>query len=291
VSWRLENGVTACQQNATIDIYADDKLVETISINDACSSYGQFNVILPSCGPECEEENKPPIIDIKQIPSEPSLCLKKERRGAFSALLKNPFKAVNLEACYNSNKDKWQFKIQGNNTFYIEYYLEICIQNIYELHREKTISKIEELNLIPEDSVCIALDDFDDILLYGGGKAGHYYIVEATIEEEEIHRADFITIKNNLLTQNSFFENFLKLSLRCNEYVSIEAALQKGTRYYDHLLNIFREKLIANWEERIGKEGTLQRMLYEQEVNQKLNGLVLLYKEKLRQIYPNINCE
>lgn len=243
-----------------------------------------------SDAPKCDEESKPPIIDIKQVNSDSSLCLKKERRGAFQVLLEKPFRSVNLEACYNTINDQWQFKIAGENTFYIDYYFEICIQNIIELYGNKAIFNIDQLVSIPVDSVCNALKDFNDIL-YGGGKTGHYFIVETTIEEEEIHRADFIMIKNNLFVKDNFFEKFLQIHLKCKEINSIEAALIKGTKHYDYLLNLFRQKLKENWEERVGKIKSRQRKFYEQEVNQKLSYLVLLYKEKLRQIYPNINCD
>lgn len=243
-----------------------------------------------SDAPRCDEESKPPIIDIRQVNSDPSLCLKKERRGAFQVPLGKPFRSVNLEACYNISKDQWQFKIVGDNTFYIDYYFEICIQNIIELYGKKAIFNIDELVSIPVDSVCNALKDFNDIL-YGGVKTRHYFIVETTIEEEEIHRSDFIMIKNNLFVKENFFEKFQEIHLKCKEFNSVETALIKGTKHYDYLFNLFRQKLKENWEARVGKINSLQRVFYEQEVNQKLSYLVLLYKEKLRQIYPNINCD
>lgn len=276
-----------CPPLANCGIYG----VPSITHTTAAIEFGKKKTC--STAPQCEGEVEPPWIELKKIESYPELCNEKENlRGAFSPQIEKEFSINQIEACYNKEEDRWQFKLPGGNKFYIEYKLEICYENINRLYGNKAIYSLEELNKIPKDSVCRAIRDFKLLLgSYGEVPKGRYYIVEYTKEHEDVHLSDFRTIVNNTYIKDNFFEKFINLKLSCEDVKDINDAKMIGENHYNNLFKEFRKNIKNDWDKKIGQKDSPERTSYENKVHNKIkNYIVNKYVEELKLKHTDITC-
>ena len=93
----------------------------------------------------------------------------------------------NLEVCFG-NSDYWKYQIQGD-TIFLRAILDVCEDNILSGPTESIIHNIDELSVIPNEEVCLALENFEKQRVYGNG--GKYYLIAPVWVHEKVHKANF----------------------------------------------------------------------------------------------------
>jgi hypothetical protein len=266
VSWRLENGVTACQQNATIDIYIDDKLVETISINDACSSYGQFNVILPSCGPECDEILNPKIDLLKTEVDECDNYLAED--GVTRPYFDKFLKSFNILACYSTELNRWQFQI-GNK---IEFSSSVCLRE----NKYKYIFDLAQVKNIPKNECLQAETDFFNLLTLIRNP-GQYFIIPVAELHEQIHVEQLDSLVNKFIHESNILSDIQNFVVKCNDINQKELAEALATQYFYEKLEKLFDRLSRKW-------GEMNNLVNEHRIQDdpRIKSLVLQYVAELK---------
>lgn len=123
-----------------------------------------------------------------------------------------------LNVCFDSNNGYWKYQIP-ENVILLRSILDVCEDNILSGTAQYLIHNLNELSIIPDEEVCLALENFEDQRLYGGG--GKYYLIAPVWAHEKVHKANFEKLVNEVL-------NIKKKHLG-SEY-----------RYKDLLANVFQ---------------------------------------------------
>ncbi|WP_448522342.1 hypothetical protein [Schleiferia thermophila] len=249
--------------------------------------YGNVLVKKDGCddAPRCTDIAEAPWIELKKI-DDPKICSNSKKRGGFEAKLSNPFLKIDIDACYNQDEDKWQFKIIPENKIFVKYSLEICINNLRNNY--KLIESLDALSTIPDDSISIC-GAYSDILwhqIYGAVRNGHYFIYETTVNHENHHLTDFVEIMNELYF-NKYYDKFLEFSPSCSTIKNLTLAKKNGAKNYYNYMEAFRKELKNNLLEKTGKKGSEKRKKYEQSTQDKLKGLIAKYYYKLTDLHPD----
>lgn len=241
-----------------------------------------------SDAPQCTDIPESPLIEFAKV-DDGAICSNPKQRGGFIAKLSNPFSSVDVDACYDQQQDKWQFKIEPENKIFINYSLEICEENLNNTYKEKLIYNLDELDTkIPNDSisVCKAFSDILSHQVYGAVHSGDYYIYEVTLAHEQHYLNDFVETVNDLYFR-IYYDKFLEYGPPCSEIKNVSAALAKGTVKYYEYIEKFRNELKENWYEKVGDLKSNKRKNYEQDTQHKVKYVVREYYNKLKSLHPD----
>ncbi len=302
ISWVLPNGVAACGQSANIKVYLDNTLIDSRSVEDACSTWGSFIVAFPKCGPECTSSSPP------QIPtftinasynngdygfdgcSDPKHPLGYFYPFIFDKDAGNMFEDFSLDVCYNTSTQKWQASVAGNN-IKIRAILDLCLDNMSSNNRKvlESLNDINEAN-IPKDRACEAFIAFFN---HGSYPYGGPFVIKEFIEKHE--QTHFDEFKNTSLPNSmngigwkgeSFpkYSDFINLfGPECSEQNTYDDVKSRAKNYFNEANTILRYTLLSYYTKSssIDNESNINTSSHQKIIIRK-------YQDKLIELYPEI---
>ncbi|GIK23452.1 MAG: hypothetical protein BroJett005_28660 [Ignavibacteriota bacterium] len=153
-----------------------------------------------------------------------------------------------LNVCFDSNNGYWKYQIP-ENVILLRSILDVCEDNILSGTAQYLIHNLNELSIIPDEEVCLALENFEDQRLYGGG--GKYYLIAPVWAHEKVHKANFEKLVNEVLNikKKHFGSEYRYKNLlanvfqpECNETTNSESKAQ--FRINKHLNDILSSFII-----------------------------------------------
>ncbi|MFN3873342.1 MAG: hypothetical protein ACK4R9_10100 [Ignavibacterium sp.] len=166
-----------------------------------------------------------------------------------------------LDVCFDKNNRYWKYQI-SENAIFLRAILDVCEDNILSGTSQYIIHNLNELSIIPNEEVCLALENFENQRLYGGG--GKYYLIAPVWAHEKVHKANFEKlIKKVLNMKKEYFGNeytYKKLLSdlfrpECNETTNNENNAQfQIKKYLNTILKSFVVDLYKTYNIAKGKE-------------------------------------
>ena len=272
------------------------KLKKTTSTKDDEQLWGMGTVSIVNSGGDClkypcitKDNPISPQIGYNEQPLDISYCQdNKNRRGGFIGLFgtNKLIQSYNINVCYNSNFDQWQFRINDNNKILFNHQFGICNENLKNMY-PKPLFSIEDVEQIPIDKKTVyqAWCDFEKQRNYGAsGKI--YFIVDVTRTHESIHRQDYEKMIDSVFIAWGIDKKFLAIRMKCSEMNKIADVKKQFSKQIEDLLKDFSKKLLDQWLSIIGVNGTRENTSYEKKTQKKQEVLdvIQLYISYLGQL-------
>lgn len=300
--WALPNGVAACGEGANIKVYLDNTLIESRSIDNACSTWGQFTVTFPQCGPECSSSSPPvaPSFTVNASYKNGDYGFNgcNDSRHPFGYFYPyildkdagNMFEDFSLDVCFNTSTQKWQASVAGNN-IKIRAILDLCVDNMNSNNRKvlESLNDVNETN-IPKDRACEAFIDFFNHGYYPFG--GSFVIKEFIEKHEQTHFDEFknTSLPNSLngigANGGSFpkYPDFINLfGPECSEQNNYDDIKSRAKNYFNEANIILRNTLLTHYKKSysIDNESNINTSSHQRIIIRK-------YQDKLIELYPEI---
>jgi hypothetical protein len=264
------NYVTAAADNVN-----NSKRKLNITEGNYCTAgsytYGNADFPVGKVGGGCDDKNnwcetndppQEPQIIFDRITDETNFC-SGSGYGAFGILEEKLIKGawtyfseINTEACYNSARGRWQFKLSPDNKLHVQYTLDVCEDKI-KTRWESYLESINDIysNKIPEDSICRAIQDLNSFRSYdpdGEYDAKNYTVINFFRQHESNHLKKFSIDVNKYFEKYNYKNKYLSYSLPCiSEPYNDVINKANGNMY--KLTKDFREKLHKRLLENFGK--------------------------------------
>lgn len=244
ISWALDNGVTACHQNAEIKAFLDENLIYNRTVEDVCSTWGQFTVSFPQCDPECTSSSPPVAPTFTFSPTTDDKYCGKD--FGYTAYDKNEiFNNYQIELCYNSSLDQWITKLNNSNKAVFKYYSGLCENKINSY--PFVVRNINDIKNLPPNEICRAKSDFEATYQYP--LHGSTYIFRELIEKHEnLHEKNLTDLFTNMYNnQYKFGDQFLAFKLKCEQTNGFNDAKNQAETFANNLINNFRNNFDKKW--------------------------------------------
>ncbi|MEP0860552.1 MAG: hypothetical protein HRF52_03840 [Ignavibacterium sp.] len=183
----------------------------------------------------------------------------------------------NLEVCYNNNDAYWKYRIPEGAIF-LRVILDVCENNILSGNTQYIIHNLDELSIIPDEEVCLALENFEDQRSYGG--SGKYYLIAPVWAHEKVHKANFEKLTRELLnSKREYFgkkykyKDLLSTAFRpgCNANTNNEDKSKFQIRkYLDDILSSFVFELKGRYYKALSNKDNETRVQNNQDVQWKI---------------------
>ena len=290
----LQKNKNAVNQNMNISTALDlnRKFIAKAVNNDYCAAgnYTYTNVDFPvgKISGDCEKTAKckttnPPVVPTFDLIPEPlkfthNECDNDTLRGGFGPPIiaenyaRSPA-AGDIKVCYNTNEKHWQINIEPANKILINYTLDFCYDNIKRMHKN-ALFHITDVDTISTLNIVKAYDDIESQRKYGGG--GDYYVFEATVAHENVHKRDFIRIMNDLFNDDNvhFKADYLRFKPECTEIKNETEVLKSAQGHVNDWIKVFSVQLQFRWGLESESEGYEQNVQGDDSVQNVLNNYI-----------------
>ncbi len=203
----------------------------------------------------------------------------------------------NLEVCYmNYNYNGyWRYRISENSIF-LRAILDVCEDNILNSGTEFIIHNKSELSIIPNEEICLALENFEDQRKYGYG--GKYYLIAPVWAHEKVHKQNFEKIINEVLKlKTTYFGNKYSykdllvsvFKLECYENSNSESKAKFQIRkYLVNILDLFVDDLYERYNKAIEDDDNERNTQSHPDVQWKITEYKIeLQKKSLKQFWKD----
>ncbi|MBU0475675.1 MAG: hypothetical protein KKF62_16115 [Bacteroidetes bacterium] len=285
-----------------IEIYRDNVLIETInSTGKIQRTWGIFWVKAPPCASHACDDNyiyQPPTFEVNgNYPNgynNFNHCDdSKKPQGYFYVFLNDietAFEPFTLDVCYNSNRDKWQIKVDNN--IKIRAITDICINNL----GSNVITKIEEVDNISKELICDALVAIKGYKKYPVSQSmgfANFDFTEIFWAHELAHQTEFETEMIPVaLSYSNFNKNLALFNLSCNDENDINDVKEEANELFNNALEKLLEQLRIEVHFRYPSNNPGRTLKNEKQNHLKVQYLVDKYeiriKKRMKEL--NINC-
>jgi len=190
--------------------------------------------------------------------------------GQFTEIKDQLIVPYQLDACYNTNDEYWQFSVLEDSLAF-RAIIDVCESNI---GYEYIIRNLQELSIIPNENTCLALEDFEKQREYAP-VAATYYIYEMAWAHEKVHKNDFNALIKKVLNfrvqynnDTRTFKEWLTTAYQpeCNELGNTKSkAIYQAKKFYDEILQKFIKRLKRKWDDFTYKGNELAHRKYEED--------------------------
>ena len=204
-----------------------------------------------------------------------------------------------INACFDIQKNKWQYSILTNgvsNKIKLRVLVSMC-----DWGEPTDINDIAGLNNIPEEDVCLALEDFEKHRPYPFIGMGipfpkKYHIKNATINHEKVHVMFFQQdITKTLKRKHKYygvvksFKDHLRFTPFCTELFNNKSSvIYQGKKYYEGLLKEFVKQLHSIYSKRTEDYFTDENRT---QWNDYVQNTITYYQKKLKEKWPLVDCD
>jgi hypothetical protein len=238
-------------------------------------------------GDDCEKIAKckttnPPVVPAFELIPEPlqftnNECnLNTKMRGGFGLPLiaENYVNTPIIKVCFNILEKHWQINIEPVNKMSINYFLDFCLENIRRMHK-CPLFKITDVDTIPRIRLAKAFDDIESQKKYGGGE--DYYVFEATVAHESVHKSHFVKLIEEVYNNYSFATEFLNFRPKCTEIKGESNVLQMAKTHVKNKIDLFSIMLEYAWNQ-LKVSGDYEKKVQE---NITVKNILNAYQERL----------
>ncbi|HXG38333.1 MAG TPA: hypothetical protein VNL36_06160 [Bacteroidota bacterium] len=234
-------------------------------------------------GPPCEGGITPPSLPLQEVkrsemPTDPCLTPGKTGippGGGFRPLgaPEKPVGPFEVDACYDSQRDKWKFKVEQ---IPIRVFLDLCENNLADF---KLINDVSEITAA---DACLALEDIRRHYNYPIVVRERGYILRPVLlAHEQVHKNDYQKALDE--AKGVFEKKFIETQLACEEAGSLEEAKKKGEgTIRSHVMSLLTAALD-------GYQTKTAPPDYEQTIQESLEQLIKQYEDRLKALHPNCN--
>lgn len=224
--------------------------------------------------PECLGVTNPEI-NISQ--SNLSLCSDYPSEDGIFQFLENDFlENFDVNVCYDNDTDRWRFSIKNT----LEYIMETCIRDGKYTYIFDTI----DVKNIPCENQLKAEEDFFRLCTLGR-EDGQYFLVEADLYHEEMHKNDFENILNQLFIDSDFENRWDQFIIDCDDAKNAGEAKEMALLNFKSLIEEFISKLRKEWKKLVGESNSEKRFDYESKIYDDSS-----YKQLIHNYAELLNC-